>query len=164
MGIPFKLGDGSPSLDLGWNVMKLVPYTGYGKGMAIEEGYAVELLIRIANEGRLSLLQECRCGTWFVASNKVRVNCSDACKERSRESRKSYHRSKAKDAHERKRTRKLKKVNELLRQWKTQPPRLRKGHGWKHAVSQQLPEITKRFLTTAEARGDLIKPAFLKSF
>lgn len=75
-GLPFRL-DGVIHLDVGREVLKFVPY---GPDRVIEETYAVEMLLRMADDGSLDRLQQCAlrsCGKWFVRRTRKRF-CTTA--------------------------------------------------------------------------------------
>jgi hypothetical protein len=71
IGTPFRYAGGTPRLDVGWGVLRPVPYTKSKAGyIYIEEKYAVELLLKMADDGLLWCLRQCGCSCkeWFVAS------------------------------------------------------------------------------------------------
>jgi len=75
-GLPFRL-DGVMHLDVGREVLKAVPY---GPNRVIEETFAVEILLRLADDGSLDHLRQCElrsCGKWFVRKTRKRF-CTPA--------------------------------------------------------------------------------------
>jgi hypothetical protein len=82
IGIPYKRRDGIARMDAGWPVLERIPFQKYDKGLAISEKYAVQLLLRLADQGALDSIKKCICGVWFIAERRNHQSCSDKCRHK----------------------------------------------------------------------------------
>jgi hypothetical protein len=69
LGIPYKRA-GILHLDVGHGVGRMVPFVQHQGGTIIDDDYAIELLLKLADDGSLDLVKQCKCEcqTWFLAS------------------------------------------------------------------------------------------------
>jgi hypothetical protein len=158
VGLPFKYPGSEPQLGIGWAAIRLVPY-GKGQRGYIEESYAIELLLKLAEQGAIKRLRHCLCGHWFWARNAKKNSCSPTCRHNKYEKTdrfKTRRNARLKATRDHKIDRKLYLVRKAISQWASRKPRPAKS--WKVWVKRAVPDVTFNWLTLAVKEYGLRPP------
>ena len=134
--------------------------TATGKETSFMEADIVNIVCDLFNADQLAGLRQCDiCKMWLMQVKPDMRFCSSKCRwtfaSRTEDGRK-YHNQKAKEQYERKRKPTLDQIRKVLDVLKENP--LKPGHDWKTEVMEQVPEVSRIFLTVAVKKRDISPP------